>query len=237
MNFWKILKKHVFPNFQADVCVLWTWELVRLKALIQEHLLDTLNIYFWTLENFLEASKNFSRVQKYMFKVSRRCSWIRAFKRTHSHVHRTHTSAWKLGKTCFLKIFQKFISKFDLRFSHFSMDSSTSEASKKFSRAQKYMFKVSRRCSWIRAFERTNSHGHTTHRSKNFADFRFLWKKTHAQIPFWISLLYLLAEQRSNMAIYDHCFKDFYFVFVTFWCKGHKQKWSARISAHRKLEK
>ena len=76
------------------------------------------------------------------------------------------------------------ISKFDLRFSHFSMDSSTSEASKKFSRAQKYMFKVSRRCSWIRAFERTNSHGHTTHRSKNFADFRFLWKKTHAQIPF-----------------------------------------------------
>ena len=60
----------------------------------------------------LEASKIFSRVQKYMFKVSRRCSWIRAFKRTNSHVHRTHTSAWKLGKTCFLRIFQKFISKF-----------------------------------------------------------------------------------------------------------------------------
>ena len=64
------------------------------------------------------------------------------------------------------------------------IDCSTSEASKKFSRAQKYMFKVSRRCSWIRAFERTNSHGHTTHRSKNFAVFRFLWKKTHARIPF-----------------------------------------------------
>ena len=46
MNFWKILKKHVFPNFQADVCVLWTWEWVRLKALIQEHLLDILNIYY-----------------------------------------------------------------------------------------------------------------------------------------------------------------------------------------------
>ena len=35
----------------------------------------------------------------------------------------------------------------ELKFSHFSMDSSTSEASKNFSRAQKYMFKVSRRCS------------------------------------------------------------------------------------------
>ena len=64
MNFWKILKKHVFPNFQADVCVLWTWELVRLKALIQEHLLDTLNIYFWTLEKFLEASKGEESIQK-----------------------------------------------------------------------------------------------------------------------------------------------------------------------------
>ena len=84
--------------------------------------------------SLLEASKTFSRVQKYMFKVSRRCSWIRAFKRINSHVHRTHISAWKLGKTCFLRIFQKFISKFDLRFSHFAMDSSTSEASKKFSR-------------------------------------------------------------------------------------------------------
>ena len=88
------------------------------------------------------------------------------------------------------------ISKFDLRFSHFSRDSSTSEASKKFSRAQKYMFKVSRRCSWIRAFERTKSHGHTMHRSKKFADFRFLWKKKHSEIPFWISLFYLQKNQR-----------------------------------------
>ena len=128
----------------------------------------------------LEASKNFSRVQKYMFKVSRRCSWIRAFQRTNSHVHRTHTSAWKLGKTCFFKDFQKFISKFrnliwDLLI--FWMDSSTSEASKKFSRAQNYMFKVSRRCSWIRAFERTNSHGHTTHRSKKICRFSIFVEK------------------------------------------------------------
>ena len=64
MNFWKILKKHLFPNFQADVCVLWTWEWMRLKALIQEHLLDTLNIYFWTLEKFLEASKGEESIQK-----------------------------------------------------------------------------------------------------------------------------------------------------------------------------
>ena len=62
--FEKSLKKHVFPNFQADVYVLWTWELVRLKALIQEHLLDTLNIYFWTLEKILEASKGEESIQK-----------------------------------------------------------------------------------------------------------------------------------------------------------------------------
>ena len=39
------------------------------------------------------------------------------------------------------------------------------------------MFKVSRRSCQIRAFKRTNSHGHTTHRSKILQIFDFLAKK------------------------------------------------------------
>ena len=61
-----------------DLCVVWPWELVRSKALIQEHLLDTLNIYFWDLENFLEASEVEESIEKWEnlksnFEISR---WI-----------------------------------------------------------------------------------------------------------------------------------------------------------------
>ena len=60
----------------------------------------------------------------------------------------------------------------------------TSEAFKIFSVDRRHMFKVSRRSAYIRAFKRTNSRGHTTNRSKNFAKLRFFCEKTHAEIPF-----------------------------------------------------
>ena len=82
-RFKKISQSVFFPqksksaNF-FDPYVVWPWELVRSKALIQEHLSDTLNIYFWALEKILEASEVEKSIEKWKnlksnFEISR---WI-----------------------------------------------------------------------------------------------------------------------------------------------------------------
>ena len=71
MRFKKVSERVFFStkieNLQIffDLCVVWPWELVRSKALIQEHLLDTLNIYFWAPEIFLEASEVEESIEKW----------------------------------------------------------------------------------------------------------------------------------------------------------------------------
>ena len=70
-----------------------------------------------------------------------------------------------------------------------------SEGSRNFSRGRTKSSKVSRGSAYIRAFKRTNSSGHTTHRSKNFAKLRFFCEKNPPEIPFWISLLYFQKVQ------------------------------------------
>ena len=68
----------------------------------------------------------------------------------------------------------------------------TSEGCKNFSRGLGYTLWVSKRSAWIRAFERTYFHGHSMRRSKNFAFFRFFWKKKR--------LRYLFESDFSNCA-------------------------------------
>ena len=59
---------------------------------------------------------------------------------------------------------------------------------KKFSRCQINMFKVSSMSAYIRAFQRTNSRDHTTHRDKMVQE----KQKTGTWGTFWILLLYFL---------------------------------------------
>ena len=61
----------------------------------------------------------------------------------------------------------------------FLQNPTTSEALRKFSRRRRHMFRVSRRSAQIRAFERTNIYGHTTHSKKNFAELRFFLEKKY----------------------------------------------------------
>ena len=60
------------------------------------------------------------------------------------------------------------------------------------------MFWVSRRSALIRAFERTNFHDHLMYISKNFAKFRNFGEKTPSEIPFWISLFYLVCARNEQ---------------------------------------
>ena len=63
-----------------------------------------------------------------------------------------------------------------------------SNASKKFSRGRKKASKVSRRSAYIRALQRTNSHGHTTHQSffiETNVSFKVFLKKSARN--FWLS--------------------------------------------------
>ena len=67
------------------------------------------------------------------------------------------------------------------------MKFSTSNVLKKFSRCPMNMFKVSTMSAYIRAFQRTNSRDHTTHRDKMVQE----KQKTGTWDTFWISLLYM----------------------------------------------
>ena len=84
---------------------------------------------------------------------------------------------------------------------HFSsiwekMKFSTSNVPKKFSRCPMNMFKVSTMSAYIRAFQRTNSRDHTTHRDKMVQE----KQKTGTWDTFWISLLYFkFPPSQSSM--------------------------------------
>ena len=75
----------------------------------------------------------------------------------------------------------------------FLQNSTTSEILRKFSRRRGHMFRVSRRSARFRAFERTNFYGHTMHRRKNFADFRFFWRKKNTWDTF-LNLTFLINK-------------------------------------------
>ena len=77
-----------------------------------------------------------------------------------------------------------------------------SNASKNFSRGRKKASKVSRRSAYIRALQRTNSHGHTTHQSffiGTNVSFKVFLKKSARN--FWLS------EFENTNFSWNFCFK------------------------------
>ncbi len=129
-----------------------------------------LSRFWWFLADVLnsEATRKFSKGRRHMFKVSRMCAYIRALQRTNSCDHTTSHTFFiegKVTKTWFLmksgrnfEVYRWILS----RFWWFLADVLTSEATRKFSKGRRRMFKVSRRCAYIRASQRTNSRDHTT---------------------------------------------------------------------------
>ena len=129
--------------------------------------------FVWFLADVLtsEATRKFSKGRRHMLKVSRRCSYIRALQRTNFCDHTMSQSFFIEGKAMKTRFLMKSGRNFEVyqwilsRFWWFLADVLTSETTRKFSEGRRHMCKVSRRCAYIGALQRTYSRGHTTSQS------------------------------------------------------------------------